>query len=293
MLPIYTTTAVQAGVLGDDLVTPPNRVFRYARNGSASLTPGTAVQAERPNESQANLACAAAAANATSITVTLGDAVNANDYAEGYVFINDESGEGFVYDILSHLDGYVSTAGTAATVALRLRDQVVVALTSSSQATLVKNLYKGVNPTEGEPWDIIAGVAPVAVAANEYFWVQVRGPAAVKQEGGLFAGRGVQVSQIKQGSVAVAKQVIPILRHTPSEGRIAGTRTELNYHSSETRQYQQQGIEQRFDYGTQRQEPDEVLTQVSGKATIPNRILGYCINPRVSEEFALIYLTVS
>jgi hypothetical protein len=63
--------------------------------------------------------------------------------------------------------------------------------------------------------------------------------------------------------------------------------------STEAAQFQQKGVEQRLPLETLRTEPDEVLTEVVGKATIPERIIGYCINPRVSEEYALVYLTLS
>ena len=289
---IHNTVTVQGAPLGEELALQ-QRVYRYAQNGAIALSPGEVVQTARPNDAHSNMACAAAAAGTKTITVTMDQNVTANEYKDGYVYINDEAGEGFVYDVVSHLGAIVTEPTDAVTAAVTIRDPLVVALTTSSQATLVQNLYGDVTPTWGDPPNIVAGVVPVAVAASEYFWCQVRGPAAVKQEGGLFPGQGVQSSQFKQGSVAVAKQVIPVLRQNLGVGRLAGAGTALTHHSDDARQYQQAGIEQRFDYETQRTEPDEVLTTMSGKATIPNRILGYCINPRVSEEFALIYLTIS
>ncbi len=288
---IHDTTTVQGVPLGNELVIR-QRVYRYTKNGLVPLNPGEVVQTARSNDAHSNMACAAAAAGTKTITVTMDQNVTANEYKDGNIYINDEAGEGFMYDVVSNLGAIVTEPTDAVTAQVTIRDPLVVALTTSSQATLV-NVYSGVTPTWGDPPNIIVGVVPIAVAANEYFWCQVRGPAAVKQEGGLFAGQGVQSSQFKKGSVAVAKQVVPIVRQNLGEGRLAGVRTALNHHSDDARQYQQAGIEQRFDYESQRTEPDEVLTVVAGKATIPNRILGYCINPRVSEEFALVYLTIS
>ncbi len=289
---IHDTTTVQGAPLGEELVLQ-QRVYRYAKNGLVPLNPGEVVQTAQPNDAHSNMTCAAAAVGTKTITVTMDQNVTADEYKDGYIYINDQAGEGFVYDVVSNLGANVTEPTDAVTAAVTLRDPLVVALTTSSQATLVQNLYGDVTPTWGDPPSIISGVVPITVAASDYFWCQVRGPAAVKQEGGLFAGRGVISSQFKKGSVAVARQVIPIVRKNLGLGRLAGATTTLDHATGDARQYQQDGIEQRFDYETQRAEPDEVLTTVSGKATIPNRILGYCINPRVSEEFALVYLTIS
>jgi hypothetical protein len=222
---------------------------------------------------------------ATSVTVTLGSArADVDQYKEGYVFTNDAAGQGYVYDILSH-----PWAAAQATLGLRLKDQVVVALTTSSQATLVKNVYDGVSKPSGDPWDIIAGVSPIPVAASEYFWCQVRGPAAVLQDGALFAGRGVMVGQ--SGAVTVAKQVVPAVADARSQ-RVSGGTDSAPSQASATVQYTQKGLDRRNTQSASVDE-EELLVNVGGKATIPDRILGYCINPRVSREFALIYLTIS
>lgn len=269
---------------------PTNRVFRYAQNGKVALTPGIVVQAERPNGNHSNMACAAAAVGATSVTVTPLDTVLNGDYAEGYVFINDAAGEGVVYDVLSHPDSIAES-----TLALRLKDQVAVALTTSSQATLVKNIYKGVNLPGGTPWDIIAGVSPVAVAADAFFWCQVSGPAAVLQEGSLFAGRGVMLSRSRPGAMETAKQVVPVVADARSQ-RVSGGTDSAPSVPAATVEYSQKGLERSYALSrgvANSTNPEEFMVNVGGKATIPERVLGYCINPRVSREFALIYLTIS
>ncbi len=282
-LMVYDTYATQGAPLGQELLVPTNRVYRYAKNGNWPLAAGTVLQAAQPNTSHNNLTCAAAAAGKTEITVTLAAAfpITINDYKNGYIFINDGPGEGYMYDIVSTSGGF----GEDVTVKFKIKEQLVVALTTSSQATLIKNIYENVNLPQGDPWDIIVGVAPVAVAADEYFWCQVRGPAVVLQAGGLFAGRGIMLSQRKPGAVEVLKQVIPVEKHMPRELASAAT---------EGTPFQQKAIEQRFDVDFDLAPVDpEILTEFAGKATIPERVLGYCINPRVSAEYALVYLTIS
>ncbi len=244
---------------------------------------------------------AAAKAGARDVTVILdrGDPMTIDEYKEGYLYINDQGvtlvnagGEGFLYDVLSHPGG---DAGENSTKKITIKDPIVVALTTSSQATLVPNPYSGVSKPGRDPWDIIVGVTPVAVPSNEYFWAQVRGPAVVLQSGRLFPGQGVMLSQKHRGAVEVLKQVFPV-----TQGRRPRPRTNDAYvvgglinEGGPPSQFQQYGVEQRLQGDTQRKEDEEVLTQVSGGATIPVRVIGYCINNRVSTEHALVYLTLS
>ncbi|KKL92419.1 hypothetical protein LCGC14_1884850, partial [marine sediment metagenome] len=90
----------------------------------------------------------------------------------GYLYVNDQGvtlvnagGEGFLYDVLSHPGG---DAGENSTKKITIKDPIVVALTTSSQATLVPNPYSGVSKPGRDPWDIIVGVTPVAVPSIEY-----------------------------------------------------------------------------------------------------------------------------
>lgn len=283
-LPIYDTSATKASPLGSELLIGTDRVFRYAKNGVAPLVVGTVLQSAQPNDSHANLTCAATAAGKTSITVTLdrGDPMDINEYREGYLYVNDQAGAGYLYEVKSHPGG----GGEDTTKKIEIRDHTVVALTTSSQATLLHNIYQGVNTPFGDPRDILVGVAPVAVPANEYFWCQVRGPALVLQTGGLFAGRGVMASQKVSGAAEALKQVIPIRREMAAELRSGQGATE-------GLPFNQKGVEPPYDYIRTGSGSEYVLTEVSGKATIPERAIGYCINPRVSTEHALIYLTLS
>ncbi|KKK56718.1 hypothetical protein LCGC14_3061730, partial [marine sediment metagenome] len=224
-LPIYLTSASTQARLGEEYTLGSDRVFRYAKNGPEALVVGTVLQGPRFNDSYSNMVVnAAAAVDATSVTVILayGDPLDRDQFKEGYLYTNDQAGEGFLYEITGHPGG----GGEDVTKKIDLKDHLVAALTTSSQATLIKNVYDGLNKPFGDPWDIIAGVAPVAVPANEYFWVQVRGPAAVLQEGGLFAGRGVMVSQSKPGAVEVLKQVIPTRQIVGVEHRAGSVATD-------------------------------------------------------------------
>ena len=296
---IYDTSATQQARLGEEYTLRTDRVFRYAKNGPAALAVGTVLQGPRPNDSHANMTVnVAAAVGATAVTVILdrGDPMTIDEYKDGYLYINDQGvtlvnagGQGLLYEVASHPGG---DAGEDTTKKITIKDSIVVALTTSSQATLTPNPYSGVNRPDRNSWDVIVGVAPVAVPADQFFWCQVRGPSVVLQSGRLWAGQGVMLSQKNPGAVEVLKQVVPIEggRHPPPRTGDAYTTGDAAIPGS---QFQQYGVEQRPQGDTQRTEDPEILTEVSGGATIPIRPLGYCINPRVSTEHALVYLTLS
>ena len=282
---IYDTSAKQGAPLGSEYALA-DRVFRYTKNAGPVIGTGTVVQASPPNTSHANLTCAAVAAGRSAITVTLayGDPVYADEYKEGYLFVNDQAGEGYLYDVAGHSVG----GGEDSTLKVTIRDHIVVALTTSSQATLVKNPYSGAQKPGGDPWDIILGVTQGVVPANHYFWCQVRGPAVVLQASDLFAGRGVMLSQEKSGAVEVLKQVVPVYRDRYHEAQAVDTVGRPS--TTEGMPFQQKGVE--LGFSTDRDQ-EAFLTEVAGKATIPERVIGYCINPRVGTEYALVYLTLS
>jgi len=286
MATIYDTSATQAAPLGSEYRQGIDRVFRYTKNASGALAVGTVVQAFPPNDSHRDLTCAAAAVGKTAVTVTLahGDPVFTDEYKEGYLFINDQAGEGYLYDVAGH----TVAGGEDATLKVNIRDHIVVALTTSSQATLVKNPYSGANKPGSTPWEVILGAVPVAVPANHYFWCQVHGPAVVLQSGGLFPGLGVMLSQQKPGAVEVLKQVVPVYREKPQELHAVDTVGRPT--ATEGMPFLQKGVELGSETDMT---PSVTLTEVPGKATIPERVIGYCINPRVSTEYALIYLTLS
>jgi hypothetical protein len=269
--------------LGSEVLRGHNRLFRYAKNGSGALVVGTVVQATPPNDSHKNMVCAAQSVGKTDITVTLayGDPIAKDEYKQGYLYVNDQgtsgTGAGHIYEVKDHEHG----GGEDSTKKITIYDNVVVALTTASQATLVRNPYWGVFAPLGSPFGMVMGATPVAVPANHYFWLQVRGPCPVLQYGNLWEGRGVMVSQGRQGGVEVLKQVIPIKRES------AGREWRADMVSTEALQFQQEGVEMGKTYG------EDYLTKIAGKATIPERCVGYCINPSVSTEHALIYLTLS
>src|SRR6202035_6084471 len=98
---VDTTTAQHN--LGDLAFTNDGRAFRYAQAGGVTLVAGTVLQSPAQITNHQNMKTTTAPIGATAITVAVGaTAVTANQYANGYLMINDGTGEGFSYKIASH-----------------------------------------------------------------------------------------------------------------------------------------------------------------------------------------------
>lgn len=197
---IWTSSAAQMFPLGSkltDLAT--NRVWRYAKMGAVVGVAGNLYQSVVPLATHANMVCAVAAAGATVVSPTLGAAaILANQFAGGFLVINNEAGEGHFYRVKSH----PASAGTEA-IPVTLYDPLKVALVAAtSRATLVMNPYDSVIIHPSPPTAKVVGLAPFAVTANHYFWLQTQGPAAVLTEGVLVAGKRCVASVSADGAVA-------------------------------------------------------------------------------------------
>ncbi len=174
------------------------RAFIYAENAGTALVAGQLCQAAAPVGNHLNVAVASATAvDATQVTVTLGaTAASANDYQDGYIHINDVDGEGQLYKIKSH-----PAASASASLVVTLYDKIRKALTTSSQATLTKHPAKDVIICPTTLTSIPVGVPPMDITADNFFWMQIKGPASVLTDGTLVIGALVVPSNGTAGSV--------------------------------------------------------------------------------------------
>lgn len=166
------TNSVATHNLGQEVRLADKRVFRYAKAGASNISRGKLQLAPTPKTNHHNVAWSSGGAiNATTVTVTLGaTAAVANEYAEGYLVVNDATGEGTSYKIKSH-----PAANSSATLELTLFDPIRnTALVSGSEMTLVHNAYNGV--IEGtSATQRPAGIPLVNITAGEYGWLQTKG----------------------------------------------------------------------------------------------------------------------
>lgn len=194
--------------------------YRYILAGATAIVPGKLQQSTADIANHTNVACAVAALKATSITVTLGATLaTANQYAGGYIIINDVDGQGETYRIGSH-----PAADASATLALTLEDDIRTATTTNSQATLVANPYNGVivHPTTstGAP----VGVGLYDITAAEYGWLQTHGVIACLNDAGTAIGLGIAPSTNTEGAV----MTVAATTNQIGSAIVAGISTESN-----------------------------------------------------------------
>lgn len=157
------------GTLG---ITSDGRKYRYSKAGASDLAPGKLCVAATVVANHVNMAVAAAAAvGDKEVTVTLGATeATANQYAGGYLVINDAAGEGISYLISGH-----PAADASASLTIKLQEEVQVALTTSSEATLCKNPYDGAVISVTDQADMAIGIPNVTIPDTEYGWIQTGG----------------------------------------------------------------------------------------------------------------------
>lgn len=198
---IYNESVDPLYPVGHTMEFEDGRVFVYCKNAGTALTPGKLISASDPVANHKNITVAATiAADATNqVTLDIGaTAVAANEYDEGWLYINDATGEGTCLKIRSH----GTSSGGSEEVTFTLYDKFPVALTVDvSQATLVRNLYHSVvlAPTTKET--TVVGVPLIDVTASYYFWAQCKGPAPVLASGAVTKGVAVIASDDVAGAV--------------------------------------------------------------------------------------------
>jgi len=200
---VRAATAVQIFPIGTALITDDG-VFRYAKNGGSAITIGklAASPATLHADYDNDVAVAAAASvGDTSVTITASSnqAITANYFKDGWLSINDEAGEGACYKIKSH-----PAAAKSASCVLTLVDPLEVALTTSSQAALQKNIYDSIIVSPTTPTGIPVGVIWVSsFTASYYGWIKTKGIAPVLCQGTVLVGKHVVVGLTDAGSVDV------------------------------------------------------------------------------------------
>jgi hypothetical protein len=194
---ITENSSVQNHPLGSMAITDDGRIFRYCKAGGTTLVAGKLQQAPAIVANHQNLACTAASAGATSVTVTLGaTAATANQYAEGYLVINDVDGEGYTYKIKSH-----PAADASATLTLTLEDPLFEALTANSEACLIANPYNGVIVAPASASSSAVGVALKEITNGQYGWLVTHGVTSCLSDGAVSVGAALSPSNAVAGAV--------------------------------------------------------------------------------------------
>lgn len=205
---ILSSSATQAHNLGAYMETRDGRGFRYFKNGAVATVPGKVYQGPALDatnmQPSGGLTPAAAAVGATEITISSSITLTANQLAGAYMAVVVTPGQGYTYRVKSN------TAVSGATgCVVTLEDPIVVALTTSSRVIFAFNKYNGCVIEPGTPTAAIAGVSTYIVAANEYGWLQTKGPCSV-----LFTGTGVAGKAVGSLSGGTSGSMAPAIAAT-------------------------------------------------------------------------------
>lgn len=199
---LYEASNTQKHPLGTVRELSDGRVFVYAQL-AANTNVGVLCQgAAHDVANHGNIAVANNANVGSRIAnVTLSDLLaTANMYAEGYLHINTPvaNGGGFAYKIKNH-----PAAAANAALSLQLYDAIRANIHSAaSKATLCKHPCKDVIIHPSPPTQSLVGVTTANITANQYCWLQKKGPGVVLANGTLVAGDRVYASPAIDGAVS-------------------------------------------------------------------------------------------
>lgn len=191
----FSSEATQAQSLGEAVYLGDGRIFRYAKVGASNTAPGKVSTAPAQKTNHHNLAVTAVAVGGTIVNVTLGaTAAVASEYDEGFMSINAGPGIGQTFKVY-----YQPAIGSGLAGNITISDPPVVALTTSSKATLLHNNWSGT--IEGTVQTRrAAGVGLIVGTAANYVYLQTHGVASVLADGAITLGSALALSSSVAGA---------------------------------------------------------------------------------------------
>lgn len=165
-------SATRLHVLGSVAETADGRVYRYSLAGGTALAPGKLNVAATVNADATNKTVArTVAAGQYEVVVDAGGTIVADAYKDGFLTVNDATGEGISYAI----NGHTGVTG-AGEITVTLKEPLIVGLTIDvSEVTLTASPWGGVVISVADQLDMAVGVANQTITASYYGWVQTRG----------------------------------------------------------------------------------------------------------------------
>ena len=150
----------------------------------------------------ATTATAAVAAGETAISVeTGGTDITLNQYAGGYLWVNDVNGEGQMLRVKSN-PAHDHSADPS--IVITCYDALATALTTNSQLTLLADPSNDLIVAPAAETGAIMGATVIDLTADYYGWAVMSGPAALLTVGTLVVGNAAVRSGGTAGGVAPA-----------------------------------------------------------------------------------------
>lgn len=194
-------SATKVHDLGTVAETADGRVFRYSQAGAVNLAAGLVTTAAAKVANHTNNAVATAAAvGARSVNITLAGATatTLDQYADGFLVVNDSAGVGSAYRIEGN--PVIAASGTGV---VQLAEGVATALTTSSKVSLQYNPWANTIVSASAVALFCNGAPNVAVTAANYYWSQTGGIASVLSDGVIGKGSGAILSDAVNGALEV------------------------------------------------------------------------------------------
>ena len=142
---------------------------------TAAITGAGIIYGTKPNQANHSnvVVRTTASINTNAVTICAGaTAIVADDYKDGWLLVNDSTGEGHAYMIDRHAS---ASSGTGVTV--YLKDKLEVALTTASEVTLVYNIGNVQRAKNSAAVTACPrGVSLITAAASSYVWMGKSGP---------------------------------------------------------------------------------------------------------------------
>jgi hypothetical protein len=133
------------------------------------------------------------------VTVTLGaTAATANQYAGGFLVVNDNNGEGQTLRIASH-----PAANSGASLVVTLEEEATVAITTASEVCLIPPHGKDVIIMPTTYTGAVAGVGLYAITAASYGFLTTKGLTSCLADGAIAVGASLSPSNAVAGAVEV------------------------------------------------------------------------------------------
>ena len=208
---IYQESATQNTDLGHFIDLEDGRRFRYCKADGAitkaHMCQSAIVDSNHVDQVQTDYTLAIG--DKEDISVVLSGAITKNDYAEGWLIVNDATGEGELYKIRKNSAAY-------APCVISLYDAIRVATAVTSYITIVQSKYRDVVvvPHSAQPSGVPVGVPLITVTTGGYFfWAQTRGYCPMHIETAITVGIPVQTADTT----------------TDGSGEVAATATDAIY----------------------------------------------------------------
>ena len=201
---VYEENSSAVWILGTRLQIG-ERVYRYTENGGTALVAARLCQMPviESNGDVTDMAVDTPAAGVRQMEVTNGGntAITAGEFASGWLHVNDDTGEGFAYQIRTNDAMSTSASGT-----IYLYDRVKTTLGASATVSLTHNIWANTIVHPSPATALLTGVAPIAITADYYFWAQTWGPCVMLEDSSSTAvaqGSPVRASEDDDGAIAL------------------------------------------------------------------------------------------